>query len=214
MINGSWSSVASNHNTKKWKHHSHSAEQILSPRFTNLIQHSLKPKLALKCNHQIGGVTLPGISTLCTQIKQTQCLPLFLQDVTTNDYWLLQGDHGRSFFAAVFLGGQMNVHTCAFLFAHHLFSHCVREACLPTNLLSPVGNSWSWLPHQSWQKSYKHWNHSLSNFSYRWGRGEKAGADNCFLQNWSSKGGTFRCTFDLNPGLITWLRCSSGEDVH
>ena len=39
----------------------------------------------------------------------------------------------------------------------------------------------------------------------------KAGNDNCLLQNLSSEGGTFGCTFELSPVGLTQARCSSSE---
>ena len=58
-----------------------------------------------------------------------------------NDFWLLQWAHGRSFFTAIFLWGQVDVHPWASLFEHYPLLCCVREAFHPTNLHSTMGKA-------------------------------------------------------------------------
>ena len=100
---------------------------MLGPRFTYLIQHSLKTKGYPQNATVKSGGHSPGISTLCTQSKQTLCLLLILQDVTiissvsAKDVQLLQGANGGSFLTAVFLREWVDVHPWASLSAHHLF---------------------------------------------------------------------------------------------
>ena len=165
-------------------------------------------------------VTPLGISTLCIWSKANLMYCTLLTGyhnlhfsvshwfliVMMSSWWIL--------LYWILLWGWVDFCPWASLSAHYLLSHCIREACHLTNLLTAVGKSWGQLHYQCGQKNYEHWNHSLGNFGYRWGRQEKSGNDNCLLQIWSSEDRTFGCTFNLSPAQPTWSRCSSGEGLH
>ena len=75
----------------------------------------------------------------------------------------------------------MSIHVLPFLCTIHFC--IVLERLFSWLTFSALwGKSWGWLPHQSRQKSYRHWNHSLSDFSYRWGRGGKWGLITAFCR--------------------------------
>ena len=160
---------------------------MLSPRFTNLIQDSLKPKLASKCNCQIWG-SLPQAFPHCVLNQNkpnafySSCRMSQLMISDSYDELMVDPSLLQSFF-----GGQMDVHPWATLFVHCSFSCGVREAFLPTNLLGTVGKGWGWLPHQSGQKGYECWNCSLSNFSNRQGGWGKAGKITAFCRTDQAK---------------------------
>ena len=89
----------------------------------------------------------------------------------------------------------MSVHGLPYLNTIH-FHIVYREAFHLTNLISSVGKG---LGHdfitKVGRRAMKHWNCSLGKFGYGQGRWGKAGNNNCLLQNWSSEGGNFGCTF-------------------
>ena len=104
----------------------------------------------------------------------TGCLNQWFLIVTRSSWWILPYCN--------LLWGWFDVCPWASLSACSLLLHCVGEAFHLTNLPSAVGKSWSQLHHQCKQKSCECWDHSISNFGYRWGRQRKAGNDNYLLE--------------------------------
>ena len=138
---------------------------MLSPRFTNLVQHIKNLRLASKWHCQIRQ-SLPKVFPHCVPNQNKP-------NAIYSSYRMSQSSAQCQPMISELLQGTFHPFSLSFGKAFHL-----------TNCLSTVGKRWGWIPHQSGQKSNEHWNNSLGNFGYGWGRWGKAGNDNCLLQNW------------------------------
>ena len=134
-------------------------------------------------------VTPPGISTLCIWSKailmpSTLLMGCHIHHLSISQWFLIV--MMSSWQTLLYCNLSQRMSGCLPMgfpiWAPSIFTLCWR-GFHPTNLLRTFEKSWGWLHHQHRQKSYEHWNHSLGNFGYKWGRWGKAGMITAFCRS-------------------------------